>query len=37
MNLYVLVEHQIRGEVEHPPVDVLVRPPTQGKHHHPHP
>lgn len=34
---YILVEHEIWGKVEHPPVDVLVRPPSQGEHHHPHP
>ena len=35
--LYILVEHKIRGEVKHPAVDVLIGPPSQGKHHHPHP
>lgn len=35
--LYVLIENEIRGKVKHPPIDVLVRPPSQGKHHHPHP
>lgn len=34
---YVLIENEIRGKVKHPPVDVLVRPPSQGEHHHPHP
>lgn len=35
--LYILIEHKIRGEVKHPAVDVLVRPPSQSKNHHPHP
>ena len=33
----VLVEDQVRGEVQHPAVDVLVGPPPQREHHHPHP
>lgn len=37
MNQYVLIEDQVWGKVKHPPVDVLVGPPPQGKHHHAHP
>lgn len=37
MEPYVLVEHKVRGKVKHPAVDVLVGPPSQGKHHHSHP
>lgn len=34
---YVLVKHEVRGKVKHPAIDVLVGPPSQGKHHHSHP
>lgn len=37
MELYVLIEHKVRGKVKHPAVDVFVGPPSQGKHHHSHP
>lgn len=33
----MFVEHEIRGEVKHPAVDVLIGPPYQGEHHYPHP
>lgn len=32
-----LVEDQVRREVQHPCIGVLVRPPTQSKDHHSHP
>lgn len=35
--LYVLVEHQIRGEVKQSGVDFLVGPPAHSEHHHRHP
>ena len=37
LELYVLIEHKIWSEVQHPAVDVLIGPPSEAEHHHPHP
>ena len=34
---YLLIENQVRGEVEHPGVDIGEGSPAHGKHHEPHP
>lgn len=34
---HLLIENQVRGEVEHPGVDIGEGPPAHGKHHKPHP